>query len=285
MLKAKTPAPAGKRLDILTLHWRLGHLDISDLRKLVASKMVDGLDMGIDGWDFSCDACLGGKTPRESFPKGGRKRGTRLLELVHSDVCGPLPNSIGGNRYFITFADDHSGHIDVDFLKKKGDALARFRAWKTRVEKETGRKIGKIRTDNGGEYTSDEFEAYLESEGIIHQTTAPYSSQQGGVAERLNRTLEESARANLREAGLSMGFWADAVAYGACTRNFCPTRSSLDGRIPEEVWTSQRQDVSHLRPFGCEVWVSVLPVKGCPKLADTAVKCVLLGYYTLPMSF
>lgn len=58
VLKAKTPAPAGKRLDILTLHRRLGQVNISDLRKLVASKMVDGLDMGIDGWDFSCDACL-----------------------------------------------------------------------------------------------------------------------------------------------------------------------------------------------------------------------------------
>jgi hypothetical protein len=190
--------------------------------------------------------------------------------------------SIGGNRYFITFTDDFTSHLDVDFMKNKGSALARFHAWKARVEKATGQKIGIIRTDNGGEYTSDEFEALLEAEGILHQTTAPYSSQQGGVAERVNHTLEESARANLIEAGLSIGFWPDAVAYGATTRNFCPTRSSLDGRIPEEAWMGQRQDISHLRPFGCEVYVFVLPVKGRPKMADTAVKCVLLGYYDLP---
>ncbi|KAJ7687587.1 hypothetical protein B0H17DRAFT_855395, partial [Mycena rosella] len=95
-------------LDILTLHRRLGHLNISDLRKLVSSKMVDGLDMGIAGNDFSCEACLAGKTARKSFPKGGRKCATRLLELVHSDICGPFPNSIGGSCYFITFVDDHS---------------------------------------------------------------------------------------------------------------------------------------------------------------------------------
>jgi hypothetical protein len=70
--------------------------------------------------------------------------------------------------------------------------------------------------------------------------------------------------------------------YGATTPNYCPTRSSLDERIPEEVWTGRKQDVSHLRPFGCEVYVSVLPVKGRPKLADTTVKCILLGYYELP---
>jgi transposase InsO family protein len=262
VLKAKIPPPAGKRLDILTLHRRMGHLNISDLRKLVSSKMVDGLDMGIAGDDFTCDACLRGKTPRKPFPTGGRKRATRVLELVHSDVCGPLPISIGGSRYFITFTDDHTAHVDVDFMKHKSSALARFRTWKARVEKETGQKIGKIRTDNGSEYTSDEFEALLESNGIVHQTTAPHSSQQGGVAERMNRTLEDSARANLTEAGLPIGFWPDAVLYGATTRNYCPTRSSLDGRIPEEAWTNERQDVSHLRPFGCEVYVSVLPVKG-----------------------
>lgn len=261
LLKAKTPAPAGKRLDILTLHRRLGHLNISDLRKLISAKMVDGLDLGIAGDDFSCDACLRGKTPRKSFPKGGRRRATRVLEIVHSDVCGP---------------------VDVDFMKLKSSALARFRTWKARVEKQTGQKIGIIRTDNGGEYTSDEFEALLATEGIIHQTTAPYSSQQGGVSERVNRTLEDSVRANLIEAELPIGFWPDAVAYGASTRNFCPTHSSLDGRIPEEAWTGRRQDVSHLRPFGCEVYVSVLPLKGRPKLADTTVKCILLGYYDLP---
>jgi hypothetical protein len=184
--------------------------------------------------------------------------------------------------YFITFVDDHSAHVDVDFLKKKSQALASFRTWKTRIEKETGQKVSKIRTDNASELTSDKFELYLAGDGIVHQTTAPHSSQQNGVAERINRTLEESARTNLTEAGLSLSFWADTVAYGAATRNYCPTQLSLDGRIPEEVWKNECQDVSHLRPFGYEVWVWVLPVKGRPALAKTGVKCILLGYYTLP---
>jgi hypothetical protein len=144
LLKAKTPTPAGKRVDILTLHRRLGHLNFSDLRKLVALRMVDGAEMG--QWDdaVSCEACLQGKASRKPFPKDGRRRATRVLELVHSDMVGPLPNSIGGNHYFITFTDDYTAHLDVDFMKHKSSALARFRVWKVRVEKETGQKLGKI---------------------------------------------------------------------------------------------------------------------------------------------
>jgi hypothetical protein len=241
VLKAKTPAPAGKRLDILTLHRRLGHLNISDLRKLIASGMVDGLEMGIAGDDFTCDACLRGKTPHKSFPKGGRKRATCVLELVHSDVCGPLPISIGRSHFFITFTDDYTTHVDVDFMKLKSSALAWFCAWKARVEKATGQKIGFIRTDNGREYTSDEFEVLLESEGIIHQTTTPHSLQQVSVAEHINRTLEDSTRANLIEAELPIGFWPDAVSYGASTQNFCPTRSSFR-------WVHPRRGVDRTSP-------------------------------------
>ncbi|KAJ7601610.1 hypothetical protein B0H17DRAFT_839667, partial [Mycena rosella] len=93
-------------LDILTLHCRLGHLNISDLRKLVASKIVDGLDMRISGDDFSCEACLAGKTVCKPLPTEGRKRATHVLEIGHSDICGPFLNFIGGSQYFITFVDD-----------------------------------------------------------------------------------------------------------------------------------------------------------------------------------
>jgi hypothetical protein len=217
VLKAKTLTPTGRHLDILTLHRCLGHLSFADLRKLWASKMVDGMDLGAWDDDVSCESCLSGKTAHKPFPKGERRRASRVLELVHSDICGPLPNSIGGSFYFITFVDDHSAHVEVDFLKKKRDALASFRAWKARVEKKTGQKVGKICTDNAGELTSNEFEVWLAGDGIVHQTTAPYSSHQNDVAECINRTLEEGARANLTEAGFSIGFWADAVAYGATT--------------------------------------------------------------------
>ena len=76
-------------------------------------------------------------------------------------------------------------------LKHKGEVLQRFKEWKVLVEKASGRKIKTLRSDNGGEYTSAEFAAYLTEEGVRHELTIPHTPQQNGVAERLNRTLVE----------------------------------------------------------------------------------------------
>ena len=70
------------------------------------------------------------------------------------------------------------------------------------VTMECGELIIKLRIDNGGEYMSKEFQAYLTSKGIEHQLTVPHSPQQNGVAEQLNRTLMESARAMLLHSNL-----------------------------------------------------------------------------------
>ena len=120
----------------------------------------------------------------------------KKLELVHSDVCGPLQvESIGGSRYFVTFIDDYSRCVSVYFINHKTEVFERFKLFEAMVTKECGEPIMKLRTDNGGEYYVQG--AYLTSKGIEHQLTIPYSPQQNGVAERLNRTLMEAARAML----------------------------------------------------------------------------------------
>eukprot|EP00955_Chlamydomonas_euryale_P006002 64098-Chlamydomonas_euryale.AAC.1 len=68
------------------------------------------------------------------------------------------------------------------------------------LETQTGDKIKIIRTDRGGEYLNCELRGFFKSKGIIHQTTAPYSRQQNGSTERLNRTLVEKVRAMLQDA-------------------------------------------------------------------------------------
>ena len=75
----------------------------------------------------------------------------------------------------------------------------------------TGLKIQTLRSDNGGEYTSNEFAKFCASKGIVHQFTNPYTPEQNGVSERLNRTLIESGKSMLFHAGLPLSFWAEAV--------------------------------------------------------------------------
>ncbi|MCI44253.1 retrovirus-related pol polyprotein from transposon tnt 1-94, partial [Trifolium medium] len=89
------------------------------------------------------------------------------LELVHSDICGPInPTSNGGSRYFMTFTDDFSRKTWIYIMKEKSAAFANFKTFKALVEKESGCSILCLRSDRGGEYTSNEFNEYCSAEGI-----------------------------------------------------------------------------------------------------------------------
>ena len=139
-----------------------------------------------------CEPCVDGKHHRSSFPKSGGRRTTKLFEIVHSDVCGRFdPKSLSGAEYFVTFMDDKSRYIWIYILKNKSEVFKKFPEWKSMVEKSRGEKIKTLCSDNGGEYTSKEFEDYLKKNGIRHERTVPKTPEQNGVAERMNRTLVE----------------------------------------------------------------------------------------------
>ena len=93
-------------------------------------------------------------------------------------------------------------------IKRKVDIFSVFKIFKARVELESEKKIKCLRTDNGGEYTSNEFDNFCQQEDIKRQLTVEYTPQQNGVAKRMNRTLLERTRAMLRTAGIAKSFWA-----------------------------------------------------------------------------
>lgn len=95
-------------------------------------------------------------------------------------------------------------------------------------------RIGALRSDNGGEYLSDEFKEYLKLKGIYHELMVPYSPQQNGVAERINRTLMESARSMMSHAKLPDKYWAEAIATAAYLKNRTPTNAMKQDKTPFE---------------------------------------------------
>ena len=128
-----------------------------------------------------------------------RWKASNPLELVHTHVCGPLkPMSNGKITYFLTFIDDYSRKTWVYFLKRKSEVFDTFKEFKTLIEKQSGYYIKMLRSDHGGEYTSDEFENYCKDHGIVHQITPSYTPQLNGVAERKNRTILDMARSMLK---------------------------------------------------------------------------------------
>jgi len=137
-----------------------------------------------------------------SFPSGG-KRAKQILELVHNDVFGPMNvPSWGKSVYYVSFIDDFSRNTWVYFLKKKSEVFNTFKEFKTLVENQTEKKIKVLRTDNGGEFCSKEFEELCKKCGIARQKTTPYTPQQNGVTERMNKMLMERARSMLNGARL-----------------------------------------------------------------------------------
>ena len=97
-----------------------------------------------------------------------------VLELVHTNLCGPIEvQSYKGDRYIMFFVDDYSRMMIVMFLKQKSDAFQMFKWYLARVEKETRKNLKCLRSDRGGEFTSRDFEVFCNDRGIKRKTLAP----------------------------------------------------------------------------------------------------------------
>ena len=259
-------------------HKRYGHLGVQNLEKLATGKLVHGFDYDVSQDINFCEPCVSGKHHRSHFPTS-ITRSDELLGLVHSDVCGKMnAQSLSGAEYFVAFIDDKTRYVWTYVLKRKDQVFDCFLQWKAEVEKSTGAKLKVLRTDNGGEFTSTEFQKYLKSEGVRHELTVPKTPEQNGVAERMNRTLIETVRSMLADSQLPQKFWAEALSTAVYLRNRSPTRA-VEGKTPFEAWTGQKPDVKNFRVFGCVAYAHI-PKDERHKLDSKAKKCIFLGYGT-----
>ncbi|KAM0058194.1 putative RNA-directed DNA polymerase [Helianthus debilis subsp. tardiflorus] len=162
-------------------HNRLGHMSEKGLKMLAQKGKFP--DLKKVETEF-CEPCVLGKQKRVTFVKKSRTPKAQKLELVHSDVYGPTSvTSLGGSRYYVTFIDDST------------------------------RKVKCLKSDNGGEYISKQFTDYCAKEGIKIRTV-PGTTQQNGVAERMNRTLNERARSMRLNAGMPKTFFTSQPMAG-----------------------------------------------------------------------
>jgi transposase InsO family protein len=109
------------------------------------------------------------------------------LDIIHSDLCeinGILTRA--GKKYFISFIDDATRYCQLYLVKMKDEALNSFKIYKAEVENQLEWKIKRVKSDRGGKYLYNDFGEYYAEHGIIHETTASYSPQSNGVAERKN---------------------------------------------------------------------------------------------------
>ncbi|KAJ9552489.1 hypothetical protein OSB04_016534 [Centaurea solstitialis] len=220
-------------------HCRLGHISKKRITKLQSDGILESFDHTSND---ECESCLLGKMTKAPFT-GTCERGKDLLDIVHTDVCGPFRSATRhGERYFVTFTDDFSRYGYVYLIKHKSETIEVFRTFQNEVENQLNRKIKTLRSDRGGEYLSHEFRDHLRSCGIIAQLTPPRTPQHNGVAERRNRTL------------------LDMVS-----------------KTPSEIWSGEVPSLAYLKVWGCEAYVRR---EAQDKLEPRSERCYFVGYPT-----
>lgn len=254
--------------DAYNWHHKLGHLGLDNMKKL--KDMADGIDFkNID--KLNCETCILAKHPRSPF-SSELPTSTRVNQIVHSDVCYVDPVSYNGKQYFITILDDFSHRCEVHSMQRKSEAAGIIQEYITRVENLHGEKVCTLKTDNGREYLP--LINWCKQRGISMDFSPPYSPQNNGKAERLNRTLCEKTRALLFESGLNKGFWTEAINVAAYVTNRSPSNSKR--ATPEEIWSGKRPDLRKLKIFGSTAYAkSLTPLK---KMEERSKKMTFVGY-------
>ncbi|KAL0413795.1 UNVERIFIED_CONTAM: Retrovirus-related Pol polyprotein from transposon TNT 1-94 [Sesamum radiatum] len=217
-------AASAKHSEISDLwHKRLGHMSVKGLDLLHKQGM---LKEKCDDMSF-CDDCILGKHHKVQFPSSSSQKPSSslcILDYVHADVWGPanVPTH-GGNRYFLSIIDNYSRKVFVFLMKHKSEVFEKFKNWKTLVETKTSKTLKALRTDNGLEFCNQQFSDLCDEFGIKRHRTTPYTPQQNGVAERMNRTLLNKVRYLLISSDLSKSFWGDALMTAAYLINRSPS--------------------------------------------------------------
>ena len=251
-------------------HCRLGHIGVKRMKKLHTDGLLESLDF--ESFD-TCEPCLMGKMTKTPF-SGIMERATDLLEIIHTDVCGPMNvEARGGYRYVLTLTDDLSRYGYIYLMKHKSETFEKFKEFQSEVENQRDRKIKCLRSDRGGEYLSHEFGTHLRKCGIVSQLTPPGTPQRNGVSERRNRTLLDMVRSMMSLTDLPLSFWGYALETAAFTLNRAPSKSVET--TPYELWFGKKPKLSFLKVWGCDAYVKKLQPE---KLEPKAEKCVFIGY-------
>ena len=263
----RTNLPFVRKLPSISLellHRRMAHFDHGMLEHMVNK---GALDVRLaDKVHRVCDICRANKITRRSVP---RQREHEPVEekpfgRVWTDVKGPVSRDFWGNRYMVTFTCEVTRWSCVYFCRKKSEVKDRLVEFLEYV-KRLGHVVKVISSDGGGEYTASEFASVASDfnricadRGITQTFTSPYTPEQNGVSERLNRTLIEHATSLLHESALAKEFWSFAVKHVCWLRNRLWHRSLQKeigvGISPFQALFGRAPHMTMARVWGCDAW-------------------------------
>jgi uncharacterized protein (DUF2164 family) len=263
--------------DINLWHRRYAHLGFENLKRV--TKMVDGFNITSKTKRTRfCEACIEAKETRRPFKTSKHPKSTEPLELIFGDIVVVNVKSRLNEIYAFVLMDDYTSMKFTFPMKKKSDVAEYFISWASWIERQTGNRIKKFRSDNAKEFVFGELGKYFKEKGIEAQQTEKYEHEQGGSIERCNRTIFDKARSLLIDSGLKKEFWRDAVLTSTYLANRSPVYNQ--DITPYEAMTKKKPNVEHLKVFGSKAWARIPAEKlrGRNKMNSRVTAVRIIGY-------
>ncbi|GAA0186984.1 transmembrane signal receptor [Lithospermum erythrorhizon] len=203
--------------DVELWHKRLGHTNYRNIRQLISRNAVRGLPHFVVR-ERICGEYQIGKQTRVSHQQLQHVLTTRVLELLHMDLMGPIQvESIAGRK------------------EREANILV-------------------IRSDHGREFENIKFQTFYDEVRIKHEYSAPITPQQNGIVERTNRTLQEMASVMLHAKELPIKFWAEAVNTACHIHNRVTLRPGTHS-TSYELWLGRKSNVHYFHVFGITCYI------------------------------
>ncbi|KAI7962876.1 hypothetical protein MJO28_000970 [Puccinia striiformis f. sp. tritici] len=235
-------------------HSRLGHLAIRSINQTIAEKCVLGLPESKFKLHVGrCHLCSLSKSTHQPVISSTREMATKPGAIVAIDLVGPFPPAIDGSKYGLVIHDIFSRMTSVIGLKAKSDAAKEVMDWIEKFNMHSDHDVLCIRLDNGGEFTSNKFNLFLQKLHIRHELSVPYEHHQNGNVERTNRTLLDMARTFLIHAGLPDSLWFLALKQAAFIFN--RILHVDDFKTPYELALGKTPSLDMVRVFGCRAYM------------------------------
>ncbi|CAI7833235.1 unnamed protein product [Closterium sp. NIES-53] len=229
-------------------HARMGHPSNTVLNNTIRAGVLDKDSLLItDGSEHrrargTCFTCPEADLPHRPFTSHHNPSAPTYapLEKVYSNILYNRKPGQGAYSYTITFIDAATRYVWHLNLPSKDMAFEAFVAWLPVAERESGVKLKSFQSYGGGEYTSQRFKQYLAERGIKRLISLPYAHQQQGVAERMNRTLQNTMRKLLRGMRLPNHQWPEAMDHAVMLHNLLSSSSLPNNASPHLVWTGKQ---------------------------------------------
>jgi hypothetical protein len=252
-------------------HQRLAHVAFSRIAKLNGLTTI--------GTASHCTVCPEAKAKSLPHSSSKEKKYKSIGDLIVSDYKGPLPDvGYHGELGLIVYKDAASGLAGIFPVARKSEQLATFNQFCAWLERQGSCQVKRVRHDKGGEYSSKEFLEQLRSRGIENQTTAGYSPESNGIAERHIGVLFSMIRAVYKQADYQIpkNLWPEIAMACNHIYNRVP-QEGLGWKSPMEILEKRPSSINHLRVLGCKAYV-LIPDPYQTALGPRAKVMRLIGY-------